>query len=195
VGQDGAVAWHEEPPLTGEEVVAIIRKVRAEGLSNAPRTPSQSVLEEGNLPQFLFSADARVTCAFDDVPRSNQTPVWLAQLSDDDVDRVMQTVGEIAVEVAGWTEQGLVPVGHAPIRVRSGITFACVRFDLSNTDGNRRPSIRALEYAAEQGWRDLEDITSKEIATRKAQFVKVVHRAIVPVKQEHSVQLEVVHYF
>jgi hypothetical protein len=94
-----------------------------------------------------------------------------------------------------WTKEGLVAVRPATIGVRPGITFASVRFDLSNTDGNRRPSIRALEYAAEQGWRDLEDVTSKEIATRKAQFVKVVHRAIVPVKQEHSVQLEVVHYF
>jgi hypothetical protein len=143
----------------------------------------------------VFSAFSCDVGAFDDVARSNKTPVWLAQLSYDDVDRVMQTVGEIAVEVAGWTEQSLVPVGHASIRVRSGITFASVRFDLSNTDGNRRPSIRALEYAAEQGWRDLEDVTSKEITARKAQFVKVVHRAIVPVKQEHSVQLEVVHYF
>jgi hypothetical protein len=123
----------------------------------------------------VFSALSCDAGAFDDVARSNKTPVRLTQLPDDDVDRVMQTVGEIAVEVAGWTEQSLVPVGHAPIRVRSGITFAGVRFDLSNTDGNRRSSIRALEYAAEQSWGDLEDVTSKEITARKAQLIKVAH--------------------
>jgi hypothetical protein len=175
VGQDDAVAWHEEPPLLREEVVAVVRQVRAEGLSHAPRSSRQSVLEEGNLPRFLFSADARVICAFDDVSRSNQTSVWLAQLSYDDVDRMMQTVGEIAVEVAGRTEQGLVPVGHAPIRVRSGITFACVRFHLGYPDGYRLLGSGALQDTAEQSWGDLEDITSKEITARKAQFAKVAH--------------------
>jgi hypothetical protein len=152
------------------------------------------VVEEGNLPWFLFSADTRVLYAFDDVPRSNQTPVRLAQLPDDDVDRVMQTVRKIAVEVTGWAEQGLVAVGHAAIGVRPGITFASVRFDLGDPDGNRRPGIGALEYAAEQGWGDLEYVASKETTTRAAQPVKVAHRAIVPVTLGHSNQLEIVHY-
>ena len=71
------------------------------------------MLGERNLPWFLFSADTRVLCAFDDVARPNQTPVRLAQLPDDDIDRVMQSVREIAVKVTGWTEQGFIPIGHA----------------------------------------------------------------------------------
>jgi hypothetical protein len=192
VGQDDAVAGHEELPLTGEEVVTIVGEVRAEGLSNAPWTPRQSVVEEGNLPWLLFSAETRVLCAFDDVPSSNQTAVRLAQLPDDDVDRVMQTVRKIAVEVTWWTEQSLVSVGHAPIRVCPGIPFASVRFDLSDPDGNRRIGIGALEYAAEQGWGDLEYVASKETTARVAQPVKVAHREIVLVTLGHSIQLEVV---
>jgi hypothetical protein len=96
-----------------EDVVTVIRQIHAETLGNAPWTARQSVVGKGNLPRSLFSADARVLCAFDDVARANQTPIRLAQLPDDDVDGVMQPVREIAVEVTGWTEQGFVPIGHA----------------------------------------------------------------------------------
>jgi len=167
---------NEEPPLTGEEVVTVVREVRAEALSNAPRTARQFVLKEGNLPWFLFSADTCVLCAFDDVARSNKTPVRLTQLPDDDVDGVMQPVGKIAVEVTRWAKEGLVAIGFAAIRVRSGITFAGVRFDLGDTDGNRLLASRALQYTAQQSWSDLEDVASKEITARRAQFVKAGHR-------------------
>lgn len=191
MGQDHAVSWNEEPPLTGEEVVTIVSEVHAEGLSNAPRTSRQSVVEEGCLLWLLFSADTRVLCAFDDVARSNQTPVRLAQRPDDDVDGVMQPVREIAVEMTWWAKEGFVPIRLATIRVRTGITFAGVRFDLGDTDGNSLIGSRVLQYAAEQSWSDLEDVTSKEIASGKAHFVKVVHRQIVPVTLGHSNQLEI----
>jgi len=131
--------------------------------------------------------------ALDDVPRSNQTPVRLAQLPDDDVDRVMQTVRKVTVEVTRWTEQGLVPVGHAAIRVRPGITLASVRLDLGDPDGNRSPDFSALDYAAEKGWGDLEDVASKETTTRAAQPVKVAHRPIIPVTLGQSNARDVVH--
>jgi hypothetical protein len=89
VGQDNAVSGDEEPPLTREQVVTVVRKVRAEGLSNASRTSRQAVVEKRNLPWFLFSTDTRVLLALDHVTRSNQTPVRLTQLSDDDVNGVM----------------------------------------------------------------------------------------------------------
>jgi len=134
------------------------------------------VVEEGNLPWFVFSALSCDVGAFDDVARSNKTPVRLTQLPDDDVDGVMQSVREIAVEVTRWAKEGFVPVRLAPIRVRSGITFAGVRFDLGDTDGNSLLGCGALQYTAEQSWSDLEDVTSKEITARKAYSVKVVHR-------------------
>jgi len=176
--------------LTGEEVVTIVREVRTEGLRDAPRTPRQCVVEEGNLPWLLFSADTRVLCAFDNVARSNKTSVRLAQLPDDDVDGVMQPVREIAVEVTRWAKEGFVPMCLATIRVRPGITFAGVRFDLGDTDGNRLLASSALQYTTEQSWSDLENVTSKELTARKAQFVKVDHRAIVPVTLGRSIHLE-----
>jgi hypothetical protein len=91
----------------------------------------------------LLSALSRDFGAFYDVSGSNQTTVRLAQLPDHDVDGVMQPVREIAVEMTGWTEQGLVAVGHAAKRVCPGISFASVRFDLSDPDGNRRSGIGA----------------------------------------------------
>jgi hypothetical protein len=141
----------------------------------------------------LLSAPSRDSGAFYNVAGSNQTPVRLAQLSHDDVDRVMQTVREIAVEVTRRTEQGLVPVGHAPIRVRPRITFASVRFDLGDPDRNRGPGIGALKYAAEKGWGDFEYVTSEETTTRHAHFINIAHRLIVPVTLGHSNQREVVH--
>jgi hypothetical protein len=56
-----------------------------------------------------------------------------------------------------------------------GISFAGVRFDLGDPEGNRRLGIGALEYAAEKGWGDLEYIASKETTTRAAQSIKVAH--------------------
>ena len=141
----------------------------------------------------MLSALSREAGAFYNVSGSNQTPVRLAQLPDDDVDCVMQPVREIAVEMTGWTEQGFVPIGHAAIRVCPGISFTGVRFDLGDADGNRRFDIGALEYAAEKGWGDFEYVASKETTTRTAHFVKVTHRAIVTVTLEHLKQLEVVH--
>ena len=152
------------------------------------------MLGQGYRPWFLFSAPSRRFGTFYNVSGSNQTPVRLAQLPDDDVDRVMQPVREIAVEVTRWAKEGFVPVRLATIRVRSGITFAGVRFDLGDTDGNRLLVSGALQYTAEQSWSDLEDVTSKEITARKAQFVKVVHRAIVPVSLGRSIQPEITHY-
>jgi hypothetical protein len=140
----------------------------------------------------LLSALSRDSGTFYNVSGSNQTTVRLAQLTDDDVDCVMQPVREIAVEMTGWTEQGFVPIGHAAIRVCPGISFAGVRLDLGDPDGNRRLDIGALEYAAEKGWGDFEYVASKETTTRTAHSVKVAHRAIVPVTLEHLKQLEVV---
>ena len=142
----------------------------------------------------MLSALSRDSGAFYNVSGSNQTPVRLAQLTDDDVDCVMQPVREIAVEMTGWTEQGFVPIGHAAIRVCPGISFTGVRLDLGDAEGNRRFDIGALKYAAEKGWGDFEYVASKETTTRAAQSVKVTHRAIVPVTLEHLRQLEVVHF-
>jgi len=99
--------------LTCEEVVTVTRQIHAEALGNAPGTARQSVVEEGNLPWLLLSALSRDSGAFYSVSGSNQTPVRLAQLPDDDVDGVMQPVREIAAEVTGWAEQSFAPVGHA----------------------------------------------------------------------------------
>jgi hypothetical protein len=71
------------------------------------------MLGQGYRPWFLFSAPSRRFGTFYNVSGSNQTPVRLAQLPDDDIDRVMQSVREIAVKVTGWTEQGFIPIGHA----------------------------------------------------------------------------------
>jgi hypothetical protein len=149
---------------------------------------------QGNFPGLLLSTPSRRFGAFYNVAGSNQTPVRLAQLPDDDVEGVMQPVREIAVEVTGWAEQGFVPVSHAPIRVCPGISFTGVRFDLGDPQGNRRFGIGALEYAAEESWGDLEYIASKETTTRAAQSVKLAHRASVPVTLKDSKQLEVDHF-
>jgi hypothetical protein len=68
---------------------------------------------QGNFPWLLLSAPSHRFGAFYNVSGSNQTPVRLANLSDNDVDGVKQPVREIAVEVTGWAEQGFVPVSHA----------------------------------------------------------------------------------
>jgi len=113
VGYYCAISRNEETPLTREEVVTVIRQIHTEALGNAPGTARQPMFGQGNFPWLLLSAPSRRFGAFYNVSGSNQTPIRLAQLSDDDVDGVMQPVGEIAVEVTGWAEQGLVPFSHA----------------------------------------------------------------------------------
>jgi hypothetical protein len=78
--------------------------------------------------------------------------------------------------------------------MRPGISFAGVRFNFGDPEGNRRFDISALKNTAEKGGGDLEYITGKETTTRTAQSVKVVHRAIVPVTPEHMKQLKDVHF-
>jgi hypothetical protein len=60
-----------------------------------------------------------------------------------------------------------------------GVTFAGIRFDFGDPDGNRRLGFGALEYAAEKGRGDLMYVASKEATAREIQSVKVTHRAIV----------------
>lgn len=67
--------------------------------------------------------------------------------------------------------------------MRSGVTFARVRFDLGDPDGNRHLGIGALEYAAEKGRGDFKYVASKETTFREIQPVKVTHRAIVRARQ------------
>jgi hypothetical protein len=132
-----------------------------------------------DFPGLLLSAPSRHFRAFYNLSGSNQARVRLTRLPDDDVDRVMHPVREIAVEVARWAKEGFVSVGHTAIGVCSGITFAGVRFDLGDADGNRPLVVVTLQDTAEQGGGDLEYVTSKETAVRETQSVKVTHRAIV----------------
>ena len=134
---------------------------------------------EGDFPGLLLSAPSRHFRAFYNLSGSNQARVRLTQLPDDDVDRVMHPVREIAVEVARWAKEGFVPVGHTAIGVCTGITFAGGRFDLGDAEGNRRFVVVTLQDTAEQSWGDLEYVTSKETTVRETQSVKVAHRAIV----------------
>jgi len=134
---------------------------------------------KGDFPGLLLSAPSRHFRTLYNLSGSNQASVRLTQLPDDDVDRVMQPVREIAVEVARWAKEGFVPDGHTAIGVCSGITIAGVRFDLGDAEGNRPFAVVTLQDTAEQGWRDLEYVTSKETTARETQSVKVAHRAIV----------------
>jgi hypothetical protein len=165
--------------LARQDVVTVIREIHAEALSHARRTARQSMLGQGNYPRLLLSASPRHVGAFYHVSASNQTPVRLARLPNDDVDRVMQPVREVAVEVTGWTKQGSVSVGHAAIGVCPGIPFAGVRFDLRDADRDRRVGISALEYTTKKGRRNLKNVASKETVTRETQSVQVTHRVIV----------------
>jgi hypothetical protein len=165
--------------LTCEEVVTIIRQIHAEALSNAPGTARQSMFGKGSFPGLLLAAPSRHFRAFYNLSGSNQARVRLTQLPHDDVDRVMHPVREVAVKVARWAKEGFVSVGHTAIGVCSGITFAGVRFDLGDADGNRPLVVVTLQDTAEQGGGDLEYVTSKETAVRETQSVKVAHRAIV----------------
>jgi hypothetical protein len=123
----------------------------------------------------LLSPSSRFARALYNVARANQATVRLPQLPDHDVDRVMQPIREIAVEVTGWAEQRLVPIRFAAIGVRPRITFARVRLDLGDTDGNRRFGIGALEHTAKQGRGHLQHVASEETTVRETHTVKVNH--------------------
>ena len=92
--------------------------------------------------------------------------MWLAWLSGDKVQRVVHSVGEVAVEVSGGTEHCLIPIGLAPIRVRAGVLFAGIRLDLGNLDGHTAIVIGALKDAAEKFRCHIKYLAGKEPAVR-----------------------------
>ena len=111
---DSTIVGDKEPPLSAEEIVTVVGQIRVETLGNAPRTTGQVMIGKTDPPRSLFSTHSYHIGADYDVPRSNQAPVWLSHRPNNEIDGMMQSVREIAVNVTGWTKQGFVPIGHAP---------------------------------------------------------------------------------
>jgi hypothetical protein len=115
VRDDSTIVGSQEPPLSAEEVVTVVGQIRVETLGNTPRTAGQFMVGKTYPPRSLFSTRSHHIGADHDVSGSNQAPVWLSLRPNNEVDGMMQSVDEIAVNVTGWTKQGLVPIGHATI--------------------------------------------------------------------------------
>jgi hypothetical protein len=182
VGHDNAATGNEYTPLTRAEVVAIVGEIRAKDESDASRTARQLVVGQHGFTRLLLSAAPGELCAFDDVARANKARVGLIQLPDDDSDGVMHPVGEIAIEVAGWPKHGLVTVRLAAVGMSPRISFAGVRFHLSDTNGDGPVVSDSLQDTAEKCGGDVEGVTSKELSIREVHVIKFNHRSIVPAR-------------
>jgi hypothetical protein len=135
-------------------------------LGNAARASRQTAIQERNFSWFAFSPAAGNFGACYHVSCPDETTVWLAWVSGDKVQRVVHSVGEVAVEVSGGTEHCFIPISLAPIRVRAGVLFAGIRFDLGNLDGHTAIVIGALKDAAENFRCHIEYLAGKEPAVR-----------------------------
>ena len=169
------VIGYEKCPLSAEKIIAIVGQRCPKALRDATRTSRQTPIEQGNLSWLVFSAIASNIGSFEHVSGSNETTVGLAWLSGDEVHRVVHSVGEVAVQVPGGTEHGLIPIGHTPIGVRAGVAFTGIRLDLGYSNGHSAIVIRALQDAAENFGCELEHLAGKKCPVRLMKSLQHLH--------------------
>lgn len=169
----------EEAPLAAEQVVSVVRQIRSETLGYTARASRQPMISNRCFALLEFAAGARKIGAADHLTCANQTTVGLSFQAGDQVQRVVHSVGEIAVDVAGRTKHRLVSVRLATIGVRPRVAFARVRLNLGNQDRHGTFVYRASQDTAEECWRDLEYIAGEEAAARWLQTLGLTHQTIV----------------
>jgi hypothetical protein len=135
-------------------------------LGNATRASRQTAIQERNFSWFAFSPTPGDIDACDHVSCPDETTVWLAWLSDDEVQRVVHSIGEVAVQVSGGAEHCLIPIRLAPIGVRAGVAFTRIRLNLGNLNGHSAIVIGALKDATENFRCDIEHLACKEPSVR-----------------------------
>ena len=175
MGQYHTVIRNEKLPLSAEKIITVVRQVCPEALSNAAGAPRQTAIEERNLSWSALSPDAGDVGTSHHVSRPDETTIWLAWLSGDEVQRVVHSVGEVAVEVPGGTEHCLISIRLAPIGVRAGVAFTRIRLDLGNSNGHSAIVIGALKDAAENFGRDIEHLPGKKLPVRSMKSIRHRH--------------------
>ena len=173
--QHHRVVRHKECPFSAEQIVTIVGQGRPEGLGNTARPSRQAPIEKRNFSWLAFSAAAGDVGSLQHVPGPDEATVGLAWFSGDEVQRVVHSVGEVAVQVPGWTEHGLVPIRHTPIGVRAGVAFTGVRLDLGYLNGYSAVVIRALQDAAENFGCEFEHLAGKKCPVGGVESLWHVH--------------------
>ncbi len=88
---------------------------------------------------------------------------------------MMHSVGEIAVQVSGGAEHCPIPIRHAPIAVRAGVSFTRIRLYLGYTNGHSAIVIGTLKDAAEKFRRNIEYLAGEELSVRSVKPVQNAH--------------------
>src|SRR4051812_14374212 len=106
------------------QVETVVAEVDAEGLAQPTRATREVAV--GRSPP----AAARGLEAVDDLAGAQQDRARLALRPAGHVAAVVHAVGEVDVEVTGWTEHHGVPLRHAVEGVRAGVVRSVVRLHL-----------------------------------------------------------------
>ncbi len=169
------VIGYEKPPLSTEKIITIVGQRCPKALGDATGTARQTPIEKGNLSWSAFSTAAGDVGSFQHVSCSDETSVGLAWVSGDEVQRVVHSVGEVAIEVPGGTEHGLIPIRHTPIGVRAGVAFTGIGLDLGDANGYSAIVIRVLQDAAENFGCEFEHLAGKKCPVRQMKSRQHVH--------------------
>lgn len=172
---DHAVIRYVKLPLPAEKIIAIVGQRCPEALGGAARASGQAPIEQGNLSWSAFAPAAGDIAPLQHISGPDETTVGLTWLSGDEVQRVVHTVGEVAVEVPGGTEHCLISIRHAPKGVRAGVAFTRISLDLGYSNGHSAIIIRALQDAAEYFGCEIEHLTRKKCPVRDMKFVQNIH--------------------
>ncbi len=127
---DHPVIGDEKGPLSAEKIITIVSQGCPKTLGKATGTSRQTPIEKGKLSWLAFSTTAGDLGSVQHVSCSDETTVGLAWLPGDEVQRVVHSVREVAVEMPGGAEHGLIPIRHTPIGVCAGVTFTRIGLDL-----------------------------------------------------------------
>ena len=172
---DDAVIRYVKLPLSSEKIITIVGQRCLEALGDAARASRQTPIEKGNLSWSAFSTAAGDIGSFQHVSCPDETTVGLAGPSGNEVQCVVHSVGEVAVEVPGWTEHCLIPIRHTPIGMRAGVAFTGIRLDLGYSNGHSPVVIRALQDAAENFGCEIEYLTGKKRPVCKMKSLQHIH--------------------
>lgn len=165
--------------MTRPEVVAIVRTIRVETLGDTARPACEFVIGKWTLSTGHLSPLARELGALDDVPGANQARLRLIGVSDDDINGVMQTVGEVAIQVPWGTEHRLVALGLTPKRVRPRITLTAVRLDLRDAQRDGASGDATSKHGGQKSGRHVENVALEEVEFGVVQVKLLAHPLIV----------------
>lgn len=163
--------WHEEAPIPAEKIGTVVEKRDPERLRERPWSTSEIRRQNRVHPAGTFAPNARNPLPPYDLPRPDEAAVRHPNSVGDQVDGVVKTIGEVAVDVTSDPEHRRVARCLAAVRVGAGVAFARIRLYLGNANAHGPGRVRPFQVATEQGRGDVKHVSLEEGPTDRNESI------------------------